>query len=110
MLSILGLENLSADERVEKLLTLPTDEVIAKLPPTVAFLPTIDGEVIPARPTFANVADKSDKSMPGKQWADALMIGHSEFDVSSDGFDFLGHLLNRVFTNRHQCSASCSAI
>ena len=84
VVSILGLESLSADERIKKLLTLPTDEVIAKLPPTVAFFPTIDGDIIPVRPTFTSVADKSDQSMPGKQWADALMIGNSEFDVSRD--------------------------
>ena len=82
VLSILGLEDLGADERIEKLLTLPMDEVIAKLPPTVAFLPMVDGDVIPMRPTFADVASKDGKSMAGKQWAEAVMIGHSEFDVS----------------------------
>ena len=84
VLSILGLDKLEAEQRIEKLLTLPMDEVIAKLPPSVAFLPTVDGDTIPVQPTFAGVADRSDQSMPGKQWAEALMIGHSEFDVSSN--------------------------
>ncbi|KIX96457.1 uncharacterized protein Z520_07723 [Fonsecaea multimorphosa CBS 102226] len=95
VLSILGLEKLDAEQRIQKLLTLPMDEVIAKLPPSVAFLPTVDGEIIPVQPTFAGVADKSDQSMPGKQWAEALMIGHSEFDASVLGF-MLGHLKSGI--------------
>ncbi|OAL25855.1 hypothetical protein AYO20_10317 [Fonsecaea nubica] len=91
VLSILGLENLDVDQRIQKLLNLPMDEVIAKLPPSVAFLPTVDGDVVPVQPTFAGVADQSDQSMPGKQWVDALMIGNSEFDASVLGF-MLGHL------------------
>ncbi|OQV00230.1 hypothetical protein CLAIMM_05756 [Cladophialophora immunda] len=91
VLSILGLEKLDAEQRIQKLLTLPMDEVIAKLPPSVAFLPTIDGDVIPVQPSFAGVADPSDRSMPGKQWAEAFMIGHSVFDASVLGF-MLGHL------------------
>jgi hypothetical protein len=82
VLSILGLDKLSADERIKNLLTLPTDEVIARLPPSVAFLPMIDGDVVPVKPSFASVSDKEDRSMPGKQWADGVMIGHGEFDVS----------------------------
>ncbi|KAJ9603010.1 hypothetical protein H2200_012305 [Cladophialophora chaetospira] len=95
VLKILGLEDLTADEQIEKLLTLPTDEVIAKMPPTVAFLPTLDGDIIPARPTYASLADKSDQSIPGKQWLDALMIGNAEFDASVLGF-MLGHLKSGV--------------
>ncbi|OCT48318.1 putative carboxylesterase [Cladophialophora carrionii] len=91
VLSILGLEKMNAEDRIRKLLTLPTDQVIAKLPPSVALLPTLDGDIIPVRPTFASVADKSDQSMPGKQWAEGLMIGNGGFDASVLGF-MLGHL------------------
>jgi hypothetical protein len=82
VVSTLGLDSLSTDERINQLLTLPLDEVIATLPPTIPFLPTIDGELVPVRPTFAAIGDKSDQSMPGKQWVDALMVGHGNFDVS----------------------------
>jgi hypothetical protein len=95
VLSILGLENLDAEERIQKLLTLPVDEVIAKLPPFVAFLPALDSDIIPVRPTFASVADKSDRSMPGKLWADGLMIGNAEFDVSPKRVDFLHRAFGR---------------
>ncbi|OAP54791.1 esterase/lipase [Fonsecaea erecta] len=95
LLSILGLDKLDAEERIQKLLTLPMDEVIAKLPPSVTFLPTVDGDIIPVQPTFAEVADRTDQSMPGKQWLEALMIGHSEFDASVLGF-MLGHLKSGI--------------
>lgn len=81
-LGFLGLESLSVDERIQKLLTLPADEIIAKLPPFVQFAPMLDDEIVPVRPTYASIGDPSDKSMPGKDWADAIMIGDSQFDVS----------------------------
>ncbi|EXJ69304.1 uncharacterized protein A1O5_07340 [Cladophialophora psammophila CBS 110553] len=95
VLSILGLEKLDAEQRIQQLLTLPMDEIIAKLPPYVAFLPTVDGDIVPVRPTFASIANKSDQSMAGKQWAEALMIGHSQFDASVLGF-MLGHLKSGI--------------
>jgi carboxylesterase type B len=81
-ISALALDALSTEERIQKLLTLPLDEVIAKLPPSIPFLPTLDGDILNLKPTFATVADPKDDSMPGKQWADALAVGNSEFDVS----------------------------
>lgn len=117
VLSILGLENLDVDARIQQLLTLPTDEVIAKLPPSVPILPTIDGDVIPVRPTFSSVSDKADQSMPGKQWADGLAIGNSEFDVGSNpskslyllltgpGFGACNHAW--TFEKRHQGEVPC---
>ncbi|KAK6385818.1 uncharacterized protein PV06_07234 [Exophiala oligosperma] len=90
-LGFLGLESLSVDERIQKLLTLPADEIIAKLPPFVQFAPMLDDEIVPVRPTYASIGDPSDKSMPGKDWADAIMIGDSQFDASVLGF-LMGHL------------------
>ncbi|KAL2399166.1 hypothetical protein ABEF95_000334 [Exophiala dermatitidis] len=82
-LSILGLAELGPEERIQRLLSIPMDEIIARLPPSVALLPMIDGDIIPQRPTYASIADKEDRSMPGKQWAEGLMIGDSQFDSST---------------------------
>lgn len=79
---MLGLADLEPEERIQRLLTIPLDEVIAKIPPYIAFMPTVDGDILPCRPTFAAISDPADESMPGKRWADGLMIGDSQFDVS----------------------------
>lgn len=91
VLGILGLEKLQPEERIQQLLTLPLDQIIAKIPPYVAFMPTVDGEIIPCKPTFAAIADPADESMPAKRWLDGLMIGDSQFDGSVLGF-MLAHL------------------
>lgn len=43
----------------------------------------IDGDIIPQRPTYVTIADQEDRSMPGKQWAEGLIIGDSQFDASA---------------------------
>ena len=43
--SILGLDQLEPEERTKHLLTIPMDDIIAQLPPSVAFMPMIDGEL-----------------------------------------------------------------
>ena len=109
-ISILGLDKLSVDERIHKLLTLPTDEVIAKIPPSLPFLPVIDGDVIPVRPTFADVASTEDKNMPGKEWVEGLMIGHSEFDVSLSPTRPPFPVLSRPPVNRSLSSPQASVL
>ncbi|EHY61023.1 hypothetical protein ABEF95_010221 [Exophiala dermatitidis] len=83
VLSILGLAELGPGERIQRLLSMPMDEIIARLPPSVALLPMIDGDIIPQRPTYVTIADQEDRSMPGKQWAEGLIIGDSQFDSST---------------------------
>ncbi|KAJ4530043.1 hypothetical protein HRR80_000792 [Exophiala dermatitidis] len=83
VMSILGLAELGPGERIQRLLSMPMDEIIARLPPSVALLPMIDGDIIPQRPTYVTIADQEDRSMPGKQWAEGLMIGDSQFDSST---------------------------
>ena len=82
VLGVLGLGSLSAEERIEKLLGMPADEVIAKIPPFVRFVPMVDGDTVPVKPSYAAIGDPNDESMPGKRWADGLMIGDSQFDAS----------------------------
>jgi len=79
---VFGLENSSPEERIQKLLSIPMEDIISKLPPTIPFLPVVDGDIIPVRPTYGAIADPKDEVMPGKHWLEALAIGDSEFDVS----------------------------
>lgn len=81
VLSTLGLAEFSSEERIQKLLTWPMDDIIARLPPSVAFLPLIDGDIVPSKPTFTAISDQNDTSMPGKRWTKGFMIGDSQFDV-----------------------------
>lgn len=82
VLSALGLDKLEPDERVRQLLSLPLNDVIARLPPSIAFLPAIDGDIVPTRPSYAAVSRQEDQELPGKKWLDGFMIGDSQFDVS----------------------------
>lgn len=81
VLSVLGLDGLEPEERIKQLLSLPLDDVIAKLPPDIPFLPVIDGDIIPVRPSYGAVAGQEDHSIPGKAWLDGFLIGDSQFDV-----------------------------
>ncbi|KEF52123.1 uncharacterized protein A1O9_11749 [Exophiala aquamarina CBS 119918] len=91
VLSVLGIDKLEPDERVNQLLSLPLDDVIARLPPSIAFLPAIDGEIVPTRPTYDAVSRQEDQELPGKKWLDGFMIGDSQFDASTLGA-IMGHL------------------
>ncbi|KIX03914.1 uncharacterized protein Z518_07467 [Rhinocladiella mackenziei CBS 650.93] len=102
VLAVLGSEDLGPEERIQKLLSIPMDEIIAKLPPYITFLPMVDGDIIPCRPTFAAVSDPADESMPGKQWCEGLTIGDSQFDASTFGF-MMAHLKPNI---RQKFSAS----
>ncbi|KAI1612776.1 esterase/lipase [Exophiala viscosa] len=90
VLGVFGLETLSPEDRIQKLLSIPMEDIISKIPPTIPFLPVVDGDIIPVRPSFAAIADPKDEIMAGKHWLEALAIGDSEFDGSVMGF-MLGH-------------------
>ncbi|KAK4948643.1 hypothetical protein LTR10_012647 [Elasticomyces elasticus] len=90
VLGVFGLENLSPEDRVQKLLSIPMEDIIGKMPPNIPFLPTIDGDIIPVRPSYAAIADPKDETMPAKHWLDGLAIGDGQFDGSVMGF-MLGH-------------------
>lgn len=79
----LGIEGLSAEERIKALLTLPMDEISAKVPPNVQPNAIVDGDIISASPSYTSVMDPNDNSVPAKQWLKALAIGDSAFDVTT---------------------------
>ena len=74
-IAALGLDKLASEERINALLTKPMDEIIATLPPSVAFNAVVDNELIKSEVSYASVGSKDVTNMPGKEWLDALMVG-----------------------------------
>ena len=80
----LGLANLSPEKRVEILLTLPQEELVAEITPELVSLgPAIDDNCVPAVATFANLLDNTYPDLAGKEWCRRLLVIESQFDVSS---------------------------
>jgi hypothetical protein len=85
IIKALGLEDKSAEERVNALLTMPADDLWQKIPLGTPLIPSIDGETVPGAPGFTAVQSQSEDPsfpMPGRKWCEALMIGESKLDVS----------------------------
>ena len=80
-ITALGLDTLNTEERIQALLTRPIDDIIATLPPSVAFNALIDGDLIPSEVSYASVASSDVESMPAKKWLQALIVGDCQFDV-----------------------------
>lgn len=80
----LGLADLSKEERIDKLLTLPYMEIIGKLPPGQPAMPLLDGDIVKWAPTFKGMNDfsqVSENDLPGKNWCEAILLGDCQFDV-----------------------------
>lgn len=79
----LGMTASSAEERVEALLDMPGQELIAKLPPSVLTAPAIDGDLVRPGVTYAELGKLDSDILPGNSWCRELLIGDAEIDVSS---------------------------
>lgn len=90
----LGLDLVSAAERITKLLTIPAEELIAKVPQTVPMMPFTDGNIIPGPPTFeivSSASEHNDLPTPGRKWCESLMIGDCQFDGQIFSLMLLSH-------------------
>lgn len=79
-----GLSDMSPEDRVKALLSIPIDDLWQKVPHTAMMLPVVDGDTVPGSPDFSIVSSKDDNAdflMPGRKWCKALMIGESKLDV-----------------------------
>lgn len=88
-LKIFGLQDLSADERIEALLQIEAERLLTQIPPTIPFNPTEDEGAI--RPqTFEDVEmfTENSKLLPGLHWCQQLMIGCCQLD--SQVFEVIG--------------------
>lgn len=87
-MEILGLENATIEDRLEKLRTITPDELVEKTPMTLPLVPFLDGDVIPDTFTFAKLdSEETDitKIAPGWDWCEELMIGDCKDDVWKPG-------------------------
>lgn len=83
LLRSLGLSNESTAIQIEKLMSLSAEELLAKTDPSIPMMPTLDGDIIKAQPTFA-LWRRSDleSQLPGVSWVSRAMLGDCQFDVS----------------------------
>ncbi|KAF2869112.1 carboxylesteras-like protein [Massariosphaeria phaeospora] len=84
IMEALGLETASAEDRIQRLLTITPDELVAKTPMAVPLGPFLDGDIIPSMTTFKALGDSSqnlESVAPGRQWCTELMIGDCKHDV-----------------------------
>ncbi|PYI26720.1 alpha/beta-hydrolase [Aspergillus indologenus CBS 114.80] len=79
----LGLGSLSAAERVQALLTMDYETIVAAFSPADALLPVSGGELRLTDHTYAEIyqGDAGSLVLPGRKWCERIMIG----DCQSDG-------------------------
>ncbi|KNG84948.1 putative carboxylesterase [Aspergillus nomiae NRRL 13137] len=82
VISALGLENASTEERIQTLLEKPAQELIAKLPPSVLAAPAVDGDLVASAATHALTADRTSGLTKRGNWCTELMIGDCQMDAS----------------------------
>lgn len=80
-MAAIGLENAPAEDRVKALLEMPGQELVTKLPPSVRFVPALDGSFIQSGVTYAQIGKRDSTMLPGKDWCKELLIGDAEVDV-----------------------------
>lgn len=79
------LETNSVQERVQRLLSVTSDELVAKTPMAAPLVPFLDGEFVTTTTTFAKLSEASANTtsiVPGREWCSELMIGDCQHDVS----------------------------
>lgn len=80
----LGLSRLKGEAKIRVLVKTPLEKVLKHTPTALPVLPVVDGDLIPAAPTFPQVWSKEQDPilpMPGKVWCEELMIGDCQLDV-----------------------------
>ncbi|TVY48173.1 Para-nitrobenzyl esterase [Lachnellula occidentalis] len=83
--AILGLQKLSAAERVAALSSMPATELLMKLPPGLPFLPVLDERTIKKETSFAELASDTKTQLPENI---NMLIGSCDMDASIFGVMF----------------------
>jgi carboxylesterase type B len=78
----LNLDSLSPSDRINTLLTMPLDNLIARTPPNIQPNAIIDNDIISSSPSFASTSDPSDTTIPGRTKLKSLAVGSSSHDAS----------------------------
>jgi hypothetical protein len=79
---LLGLENLTAQERVRTLRTMPAEDLVARLPMSQHWCAVVDGEFLVEDIDLGLLGD-CEKPAGKPEWCEAVVIGDTEHDVSS---------------------------
>ena len=76
--------SLTSREQLDKLMSISTEDILAKVTPDVPLFPIIDGDVITSPAEFSpfESPSKLPKSWPGVEWCKRVMLGDCQFDVS----------------------------
>ncbi|KAK3681248.1 Alpha/Beta hydrolase protein [Podospora appendiculata] len=80
-IALLGLQDTSSTEMVERLLELPVHDLFAKMTSAVPFQPTVDGDIIPRPFTFDTFALET-AQMKSRQWIERVLLVYSKLDAS----------------------------
>lgn len=92
ILNRMGLGDLTSEEQIKALLTLPQEKLVAEISPELVSLgPIVDRDFIPAAARFDNISDDTKLPLPGKKWCHRLFIIESQFDVSAPNLSSLCH-------------------
>ncbi|KAL2786639.1 Alpha/Beta hydrolase protein [Aspergillus keveii] len=80
----LGLNTLSASERVKSLVQLDTGTVLSAVRPSDALLPSLGGALGLKAHTYAEIyqGTAGPLNLPGRGWCEEIMIGDCQFDAS----------------------------
>ena len=90
-IAALGLNDLTAEDRVKALLNMPSHELLAKLPPSILVAPAIDSDIVLPDVTYTELGKKGSKVLPGHSWCQDLLIGDAEADVCFYAKKYLNH-------------------
>jgi carboxylesterase type B len=74
IIKALGFENISVEERIQRLITISPEELVEKTPMAARLAPFLDEDILAEAITFGNLVS-------GMQWCEALMIGDCQHDV-----------------------------
>jgi len=90
VLKAFKLEDKSPSDRIQAIIDMPWDKMTASLPPTVEFMPLIDGDLLPEALTFDSLSSSAQELLPGLQWCKSLLVGSCQFDGSIMAFRLAG--------------------
>lgn len=108
VLKLWELESKSPSERIAALLKIPSSELISKLPPSISFNPAADGDIVPSKPlSYAQVADASDNSLPGRRWCRNILIGDCQMNVGNISIFYIVPFLTK---NAYFTLGKCHAV
>lgn len=108
ILQALGLDSMSAKDRIKGLLEKPIEAFLTRVPPTVPMSPSLDGDIVPGVLTFAQLsgtAVQSNVPIPGVRWCGRLLSGDCQLDVNPDSTLYrrneADHFSSRQISSHH---------